>query len=80
MQETLLEVKRLILTRDQFERAARTDSLTITIGTARFDVSHVLRTDLRLILDRVSSSPPPRRASEAKPNNDTSSQSTDAEG
>lgn len=80
MQETLLEVKRLILTREQFERAARTDSLTITIGTARFDVSHVLRTDLRLILDRVSSSPPPRRASEAKPNNDTSSQSTDAEG
>lgn len=78
MQETLLEVKRLFLTREQFEQVAQTDSLTITIGAARFDVSHVLRTDMRLILDRVSSSPPRRRATEAEPSDDTSS--SDAEG
>lgn len=80
MQETLLEVNRLVLTRDQFEQVARTDSLTIAIGTARFDVSHVLRTDMRLILDRVSSAPPPQRASDTEPSDGTSSRNSDAEG
>lgn len=58
---TLLEVKRLFFTRSQFAQVARADSVILTVGSLPIRMNRVLRTDLRLILDRVSS---PQQASE----------------
>ena len=62
MRKTLVEIKRVGLTHSQFEQVAQADSVTVVIGSVQFDLSRVRRTDMRLILDRVSSSPPPQRA------------------
>lgn len=63
---TLLEVKRLFFTRQQFAQVARADSVTLNVGTLPFPMDRVLRTDLRLVLDRASSLVP-RQASETEP-------------
>ena len=52
---SLLELKSIVLTSSGFRRLATADSVKIAVGSIRFEVSHTLRTDMRLILDRLSS-------------------------
>lgn len=57
---SLIEIKQIVLRKSAFAQIAEADSATVSIGPARFPMSRVLRTDLRLIRDRAagpSSSP-----------------------
>jgi hypothetical protein len=64
MDDAVVEVKQITIPRPAFVRLAQADSVVLSIGPAQFAPSRVLRTDLRLILDRVSASPS-QRASQA---------------
>jgi hypothetical protein len=58
-----VEIVQIGLSRSAFASVAHAKRVVLSIGPAQFSMSHVLRTDLRLILDHVSSAPP-RRASQ----------------
>ena len=72
MDDVVVEVKQISVSRPAFVRLAQADSVVLSIGPTQFAPSRVLRTDLRLILDRVSTSPS-RRASQTDPNDTDSS-------
>jgi hypothetical protein len=76
MDDVVVEVKQITVPRPAFARLARADRVVLSIGPSQFAPSRVLRTDLRLILDRVSTSPS-RRASQADPNDTDSSASNE---
>ena len=50
---TLLEIKRAVFSRPAFEAIAGAQTVTITVGAARFATIHARLKDLRLILERV---------------------------
>ena len=61
---SLLEIKQIVLTESGFSRLARADQVVVSIGPARFTLDRVRRTDLRLIQERLSASPPSRTSSQ----------------
>ena len=60
-----VEIVQIALSRSAFASVARADRVILSIGPAQFSIRRVLRTDLRLILDRVSAGSP-RRASQTE--------------
>jgi len=61
---TLMEIKRAVFTRSDFEAIATAqDDVTISIGSAEFIAVRPRLKDLRLLLDRVPSSENPQTAS-----------------
>ena len=63
LNDSLVEITQITLSRPAFATVARADRVVLSIGPAEFSMSRVLRTDLRLILNRVSR-PAPRQASQ----------------
>lgn len=63
LNDALLEIKRAVFTRSNFEQIATAENVTISIGSAQFVAVHPRRKDLRLILDRVPDEQTPRTAS-----------------
>lgn len=53
--DALLEIKRAVFSRSDFEQIATAETVTISIGTAEFLAVRPRLKDLRLILDRVPS-------------------------
>lgn len=78
LNSTLLEVKRLSLKRSHFEQVARADTVTVFIGPVQFKMERVLRTDLRLILDRVSTAPAKQAAENDSDSSTTQNNKGDA--
>jgi hypothetical protein len=51
---SLVEITQIVLSKPAFATVARADRVVLSVGPAAFPMSRVLRTDLRLILDRVA--------------------------
>lgn len=67
MDVSLIEIKQIVLRQSAFTQFAEADSATVSIGPARFPMSRVLRTDLRLIQDHAAApSSAPMQASQGE--------------
>lgn len=63
LDNSIVEIKDLTLTRSAFEQIATAKNVTVTVGSIRFEFTHPLRKDLRLILERVPKGKGPQTAS-----------------
>jgi hypothetical protein len=63
LENSILEIKDVTFTRSAFEQIATAQKVAATIGPIRFEFTHPLRKDLRLILDRVPKGKGPQTAS-----------------
>jgi len=63
LENSILETKDLTFTRSAFKQIATAESVEASIGSIQFELTHPLRKDLRLILDRVPKGKGPQTAS-----------------
>lgn len=63
LENTILEIKEVILTRSAFDQIATAGEVTATISSFQFEFTRPLRKDLRRILDRVPKDQGPQTAS-----------------
>jgi hypothetical protein len=60
---SVLEIKQVEFTSSAFRKIATAQSVTVSIGSARFELNRHFRKDMRLILERVSPGQGPPTAS-----------------
>ena len=63
LDNSILEIKHAAFTRSAFQDLATANKVRATIGPAQFKLTHPLRKDLRLILERVPKGKGPQTAS-----------------
>lgn len=63
LEDSILEIKEAIFTRDDFETIATAENVSAVVGSFSFELTYPLRKDLRLILDRVPEGERPQTAS-----------------
>jgi len=63
LDDSIVEIKKVVFTRSAFEQIATAKTVMATVGSIRFEFTRPVRKDLRLILDRVPKGKGPQTAS-----------------
>lgn len=63
LDDSIIEIKHATFTRSDFQKIATAEDVSVSIGSARFELTRPLREDLRLILDRIPAKATPQTAS-----------------